>query len=153
MLLLTVGRSLTYPTGTPLRLSSKKHWGTGQACTPSRAPMAESLRKGKVEAANVPNVHGDGPAFPFLPRRASDQRQSSNVKERRRPVADRQAWHAKSYFGSSKANVPSGWKADIRSRGRTSSRLTPAPLLSLCLESEPNRCSRGQTAALARLRD
>jgi len=29
--------------------------------------MAESPRKGKVEAANVPNVHGDGPAFPSCP--------------------------------------------------------------------------------------
>src|SRR5690349_20741946 len=35
VLLLSFGRSLTPPSATPLRLSSKKHWGTGDACTPS----------------------------------------------------------------------------------------------------------------------
>jgi len=45
---LTVGRSLTCPSGTPLRLSSKKHWGTGEACTPSRRPMTKWAPKGKA---------------------------------------------------------------------------------------------------------
>jgi hypothetical protein len=58
VLLLTVGRSLTYPSGTPLRLSSKK-LGHKRSLHPIAGAYGETGRKRQgCEAANVHNVHG-----------------------------------------------------------------------------------------------